>query len=93
MATRLEGLRLRRAAQNDIAVAREAVDIARLQELRAARRNVALLLGQHGLFTASFASRRALELGDGLGAGSDYRRMLSWIGRFHAERLAGRVAL
>ncbi len=44
--------------QRQIVDAREAVVAEWAQDVRAARENVRLLLGQHGLFTACFAVRR-----------------------------------
>jgi hypothetical protein len=67
--------------------AKEAVDIERARDVATARANVRLLLGEHGLFTASFAVRRD----PGAQSFVEFHRMVSHMraGGFHRVRLTG----
>ena len=66
--------------------AREAAELERARDVHAAREDVRALLGQHGLFNASFAVRC-----DPAGPFLEFRRMNSTMraGGYHRVRLTG----
>lgn len=74
-----------------IADAKDAVDAERVEDFCAARENVRLVLGSHGLFTASFAMKRDVNSQSYVEFQKMVNRMKS--GGYHAtrHRLGGRV--